>query len=188
MKKRVLSVLCVISIIITISTICFTYSKYADEATGVVESNVARWNIKLNNTDITDGSVYNFVINNIAISGNQNVASGKIAPGLTGYFDINIDPSDTDVSVKYEITIDPENFEDSNIHVSDVYEVGNNTLIRTGEYSYTGVILLADVQNNVQNTVRIEIEWDSISVEDESDYEYALSLDNVLELPISVNV
>lgn len=188
MKKKVLAILCIISLCVTIATICNTYSKYADEAVGTLESNVAKWNIKLNNTDVTDGNTYNFVIDNFTINGNQNVASGKIAPGMSGYFEINIDPSDTDVSVKYEITINPENFEDSNIHIENVYETGNNTLIKTGEYSYTGVILLEDIQNNITNTIRIEVEWDSISVEDESDYEYALSLDNVLELPVSVNI
>lgn len=188
MKKKVLSILCAISLCVTIATIRNTYSKYADEATGILESNVARWNIKLNNTDITNENVYSFVIDNITINGNQNVASGKIAPGLSGYFDINIDPSNTDVSVKYEVTINPENFENSNIHIVDVHEIGNNTLIKTGEYSYTGVILLDDIQESRTNTVRIEIEWDSISIEDESDYEYALSLGNKLELPVSVNV
>lgn len=131
MKKNVLTILCIISICITVITIGVTYSKYVDEATGTVENNVARWNIKLNNTDITNGNTYNFVINNIAINGNQNVAEGKIAPGMSGYFDINIDPSNTDVSVKYELTIDPENFEGSNIHINNVHEVNNNTLIQT---------------------------------------------------------
>ena len=60
--------------------------------------------------------VYNFVINNIAISGNQNVASGKIAPGLTGYFDINIDPSDTD---EKDIIVDISEEDNDNINIDE---------------------------------------------------------------------
>ena len=45
-------------------------------------------------------------INNFQIDENTTVKNGRIAPGTTGYFDIEIDPTLVDVSFDYEITFD----------------------------------------------------------------------------------
>lgn len=188
MKKVFLCIICVISIIITIIITFSTYSKYSEQAEGNLKSHVGKWNIKLNNTDITQGTSYNFTIDDITIIGNDNVVEGKIAPATSGYFSIEIDPSNTDVSVKYTITIDSQNLTNEKLHIVGVTEANNNTLIRTDEYAYTGVIPLSDIQNNVTHTVRVEIIWENDNLENDEDLEYAKSLNNALELPISVDV
>lgn len=188
MKKNFLYIMCIFSICITICVVSKTYSRYAEHAEGVVESHTGNWSIKLNNTDITKGNTYDFAIDNITILGNDNVLSGKIAPGLSGYFDINIDPSNTDVSVRYDITIDTELLKNSKIKIENIYETGGNTLIQTGESTYTGIILLSDIKQNKQNTIRIEVTWENNNEEYEDDLEYAKSVNNILEIPMSVSV
>ena len=80
-----------------------TYAKYITSVSGDASANVARWRITLNNYDVSNGNEFSSVITPV-FAGNSNVASGVIAPGAEGYFDIVLDASDTDVSLRYIIT------------------------------------------------------------------------------------
>ena len=188
MKRNILLGLCIISICITIFSFVITYARYSEEAKGEFESTVGKWNIKLNNVDITQSNVFNFLIEDIIVFGNNNVAPGKMAPGLLGYFDINIDAEDTDVSVKYDITINEDELENSEIKIVNVYELSDNELIKTNKSTYTGIMLLEDIQENKSNTIRIELEWSSEDETLQEDLDFANSVNNVLKLPITVNV
>lgn len=210
MKRKILLIMCIISMCITVMLTTSTYSKYSEEADANLQFSVGKWNIKLNNKDVTENNSYDFVIENIVIRENENVAEGKIAPGLTGYFDINIDPSDTNVSVRYDLTIDGSVLENSKIKVVSVSEITSGTLVKTAENTYTGLILLEDIVKGKQNTIRIEVAWDNVDeminedeiedgtepeVEDgtkteeviQDDLEYAQSMNNVLKIPLTVN-
>lgn len=210
MKRKILLIMCIISMCITVMLTTSTYSKYSEEADANLQFSVGKWNIKLNNKDVTENNSYDFVIENIVIRGNENVAEGKIAPGLTGYFDINIDPSDTNVSVRYDLTIDGSVLENSKIKVVSVSEITSGTLVKTAENTYTGLILLEDIVKGKQNTIRIEVAWDNVDeminedeiedgtepeVEDgtkteeviQDDLEFAQSMNNVLKIPLTVN-
>lgn len=188
MKKCILLIMCIISICITILSVWDTYSRYEEQAIGNFQSSVGKWNIKINNKDIVNINTYDFIIDNITILGNGNVVTGKFAPGLSGYFDINIDPSNTDVSVRYDLHIHTENLENSEIKVVNVYELSGNELIQTSKDVYTGIILLEDVKQGKQNTIRIEVEWDSEDETIEEDLEFANSVNNVLQLPLTMNI
>lgn len=87
--------------------LCFmsnTYSRYVANATGDFKMSFAQWQILLNNEDITNSTSSS--INLIpVINENNYVKSNKIAPSSTGYFDINIDPTNVDVSFNYSITL-----------------------------------------------------------------------------------
>jgi len=202
MKRKILLIMCIISMCITVMLTTSTYSKYSEEADANLQFTVGKWNIKLNNKDVTENNSYDFVIENIVIRGNENVVEGKIAPGLTGYFDINIDPSDTNVSVRYDLEIDGSVLENSKIKVVSVSEITGNTLIKIADDTYTGVILLEDINEGKQNTIRIEVAWEDVveiesgtdlesEIESEEviqgDLEFAQSMNNVLKIPLSVN-
>jgi hypothetical protein len=81
-----------------------TYSKYVAGATSDIEVLFAKWQILVNDVDITKNtnSTVSFVP---TIEENENVQSNTIAPSSKGYFDINIDPSNADVSFKYTISL-----------------------------------------------------------------------------------
>ena len=48
---------------------------------------------------------------------------GKIAPGFSGSFKIQIDPQNTDVSVKYDISLDKENLANKNIVIKSIENI-----------------------------------------------------------------
>lgn len=87
--------------------LCFmsnTYSRYVANTTGDVKMSFAQWQILINKEDITNNTSSSIVLTPI-IDENNYVKSNKIAPSSTGYFDINIDPSNVDVSFNYDITL-----------------------------------------------------------------------------------
>lgn len=81
-----------------------TYSRYVAGTTGNIDVVFAKWQILVNNTDITGNST-STVAFVPTIEESAYVQSNVIAPSSKGYFDINIDPSNVDVSFKYTINL-----------------------------------------------------------------------------------
>lgn len=95
----------IIGILIALGVWCMLqiYAKYLSSASGDTTMTIAKWNILVNklsiknNTDISNSIVPVF-------PGNSNVAKDIIAPTAEGYFDLEFDFKDADVSFEYEIT------------------------------------------------------------------------------------
>lgn len=102
-RKKLLFCISCLFLIISLSVIKNTYAKYITSADGDANINIARWKILVNNQDIAQNKELSNVITPV-FDGNDNIASNVIAPTSEGYFDILIDASNTDVSLKYEIT------------------------------------------------------------------------------------
>ena len=103
-KKRVILIIALLSLLYCISSIVTTYSKYVSKATGEFIANIAKWDIKVNDEQITTNSLHTVEITP-TFAGNENLKEGVIAPTAVGYFDIIIDATNVDVSFNYEITI-----------------------------------------------------------------------------------
>lgn len=186
--KKFYICLALILVFLTIVIILKTYALFESETGLDVQSNVGKWIILVNNTDITGGSNAKFSVDEIIWNPNDDVKSGRIAPGVSGYFDIVIDPTDTDVSVRYDIDFDFSEFENTNIVVSSIEEVNNRTIVKTGPNKYTGVIPLSDIKNGVTNTIRVNIKWDNNEDNNEYDSEIGTVSGNVKSIPVFVNV
>lgn len=102
-NKKIIFALALISSVISLLLIQETYAKYQTTATGNTDISIARWNINVNNQDITSNSSITNTITPI-FSGNENIKDGVIAPQSQGYFDIVIDTSNVDVSFRYNIS------------------------------------------------------------------------------------
>lgn len=108
MSKKFKLLALLISLSITMCIMSNTYSKYAADTTGNIEVSLAKWQILVNTTDITDGVDRTLTVTP-TIETNSNVAANKIAPASTGYFDIEVDPSNVEVSFNYRITLSAAN-------------------------------------------------------------------------------
>ena len=93
----------VVTITIVIIVIYNSYSKYISSVNGNAALGIARWKILVNNQDITNNGSLSNVIAPV-FSGSNDIASGVIAPTAEGYFDMEIDASNTDVSFRYIIS------------------------------------------------------------------------------------
>lgn len=156
------------SLTLTLSLISNTYSRYAADTTGNLEASFAKWQILVNSTDITNNSSSSITLAPV-IEENEFVANNKIAPASKGYFDIDINPENVELSFDYTISLNIENENipdliitkysiiDSNYIEGDELQINNieNNLIE-GTLNY---------QKNIENykfepfTIRIYFEW-----------------------------
>ena len=80
--KKFLKISIIIAILLMAAYIfARTYSKYTDNANARIEQAIGRWNIKINDTDITVGEEpVEFEITNFAWNTSEHVKEGKVAP------------------------------------------------------------------------------------------------------------
>lgn len=155
MNKKFIVLLAFVSLFLCIVTLQDTYAKYVSHANGTTDISIARWRILLNDFDIRNELTTSNLITPV-FSGNENIASGVIAPTSTGYFDIVIDSSETDVAFTYNVTVN--NSEDS--LVDDIVITGcnfNGQPANFNDNTVSGTIYLTDASR--VNTLRVFIEW-----------------------------
>lgn len=171
--------------IITLYEISNTYAVFQSDNELYVESSVAKWNIYVNSRHVN--SYESFLVDNFVVSENSGVASGKIAPGTSGYFDIVIDPSDTQVAFRYDLTFDFTNLQ-SNFVIERIEEVNGVEVVRTGENTYSNIMTLDDIENNATNNIRVFIKWNNDEDENENDSIIGMVKDNTIKIPVVVTV
>lgn len=108
MLKKFKVLFVIASLAITLSLMSNTYSRYVASSDGNLEIEFAKWQLLVNNTDITTNTTSNITFEPV-IEANENVAEGKVAPSSIGYFDVEIDPTNVDVSFNYTIDLSIEN-------------------------------------------------------------------------------
>ena len=179
--KKVLKILTLIMLIITILKISDTYAKYhATAHTDTLSRDVAKWVIKVNELDISrTGETVEFPINKFNNFTNANTLGDKISPASEGYADIIIDPTGTDVAVRYDIEIELNGASNLAVSARLAMASGDNTLVKTGENTYTGIISLSEVQEGKTADVRCYITWVNDENKNNEDTEIASSDDRV---------
>ena len=184
--KLVLVVALIILVSITIYNIRGSFALFESAITVESDSNTGSWNIYINNTNIS-GATTEFTVNNINVETNNHVVANRMAPGTSAYFDLNIVPTGTDVSIKYDITFDFSELSTSLV-VEDITELNNRTLVRTGENTYSGVITLNEIKNNVTSNVSVSIRWDNNENNNEIDTEIGRNVNGFISIPVQINV
>lgn len=183
MKNKIIYVLCAIMIFASIYEITDTYGLFESNKTKLVDNPIASWNILINNSNLNQNKT--FTINNFQIDENATVKNGRIAPGTTGYFDIEIDPTDTDVSIRYDITFDCSKLP-SNLTVESIEETNGYTIVRTDAYTYSNIITLTNIKNGVKNNIRVHIKWQNVEEQNQNDTEIGLNKEYILNIPITI--
>ena len=152
-KKRVL--VFILFCLVFIFLFQEAYAKYRKFASVEVDNTVAKWNIKINNELIGNKTT---LTNHITptIDTSNYVKSDVLAPGSTGYFQVNIDASDADVSFTYEITADK--YDSYTIDDLDIYAYAVNDFTTT--YNVTNNTISGTIQHNTASTqIRIYYRW-----------------------------
>ncbi|MCI6847684.1 MAG: hypothetical protein MR835_02415 [Erysipelotrichaceae bacterium] len=185
MKSKILYITCAIMIFVTIYEITNTYGLFESNINMNADSKLATWNILINDTNI--GKSETFTIDNFISEEDSTVASGKIAPGTSGYFNINIDPSTTQVSIRYDLTFDFSKL-DNLFTITKVEEKNGYNLIKTGPNTYSNVITLNEIKENKTNNIRVHIKWNNNEENNDKDTEIGLTENNTLNIPVSITV
>lgn len=168
MSRKIKVLLALISLSFTLCVMSNTYSRYVADTTGNLEVLLAKWQILVNESDINNNASTAITLTPV-IEQNQYVADDKIAPTSKGYFDIDIDPTDVEVSFDYEIslTLDNTNIPDLMITkysiIDSTYLEGDELQINSLEDNKINGSLNYD--KSIDNykfepfTIRIYFEW-----------------------------
>jgi hypothetical protein len=133
-----------------------TYGLFESNKDFTSNMNVAKFNLFVNDSNIVDTKDFN--INNIMVLDNENVLNGKIAPGVSGYFELLLSPKGSDVAIYYEVSLDLNNIDNNGIVLEKIESDGND-LIRVDKYTYAGIFSLDDAKKNVTKSVKIYFSW-----------------------------
>lgn len=187
--KKILIIISLICLIITIYQVVSVYAVFYSELSGTLNANLAKWNIIVNETDIVKTTTEEFVIDTLSTTENVHTNDGKFAPGATGSFEITIKPMDTQVSVRYDISINQSNIENQKIMLFSVEEIDKgNTLVKTGENTYTGIIPLEDITEEYTNNIKITFVWENDETNNEQDSILGTTPDLKVQIPVTVVV
>ena len=187
MNKKKITILLVISILLLVVFVSsYTYALFESNITSDVETTVANWNIKINNSSIINGTSESFVIDSLNYTQtDSNVRNGKFAPGIEGYYDITIDPTDTDVSIKYNVLIDE--LEAENLKIDRVELISGGTITKEDDTHYSGIIPLS---NKVVHRIRVYLVWTDYNTEEanEKDSEIGTRDNPDINIPVTINL
>ena len=177
--KKLLTILVLIMLIISFFQITSMYALYKEQLQGEYNTLLGAWEIKVNETDVTtSGQVETFTISDSQLEylASEYIQAGKIAPGGQAYFDIVIDPTDTDVSIVYTIDVDTiaagiydtDKTAEAKIELVDAEnyfkldgeetQTANETEFHD-ENLYTSVIPMNMITQGYKNYIRLYFEW-----------------------------
>lgn len=158
MKSKFKVLIVIITLAFSLSIMSNTYSRYVADATGDVELTFAKWQILINNNDITNEETRTIAVTPTILA-NENVAANKLAPSSIGYYDIEIDPTNVETSFNYQVTIsDIEDMPDLLITKYQIIIDGVTTEYEIEDNTIEGTLNYGDEDFDVF-TLRIFFEW-----------------------------
>lgn len=148
-KKKKILLVGIILLIITLSFIGGqVFSKYLTQVKGEGTANIASWNFKVNEQEEQIQTIH--LLGN---SKDKNLANGKIAPGSTGEFSIQIDGTGTEVGIDYKVIFQNEKNKPS--HLKFNYQGKEYNSITEIEDILNGSIYV----DEEEKTRKINIQW-----------------------------
>lgn len=170
-----------------VSVVQNSYALFETEGVALVEQDLAKWVITVNDIGVT-GSTKQFEVTNFKYTTDEYINENKLAPGGSCYFDIVIDAKDTNVSVKYTIDLDFSIIENYEFIESEVIDLTDGDVIRTDKDQYTGVLDLEEIKEGQTKTLRVKLTWNNNEENNENDSVLGLDENANITIPVNVNL
>ena len=201
-SKTKRGILITLIVVCLIALIAGTYARYTSTGTANVKAQIAKWHVELNGTDITTTS--EDVDVPLTYASNDYVKDGKIAPGRSASFTVELDPTGSQVAIDYAFNVDSaaiaralEANSTSAISVTGAtYVVGEGTAQEATISNNTVTVSegLTDVEAGKKVTVTVNLSWDnaddannaSDTAEGVASYNTNLSTGKVITIPVTV--
>ncbi len=111
-KVTIITLVMLTAVFLAIAAIAgYGYAKYVSNFGGDMQAQVAKWSFKVNGSE---GNAKTFNLIN-TINKNDSVTEGTVAPGTSGYFDLELDGSGTETAINYVINTSLQN-KPANMH------------------------------------------------------------------------
>lgn len=184
---KILALIIICIILLIVYKIIHIYAVFQSDVSGDARFANGVWHILVNETEISTAQEKSFTIDQINLENSQNVKEGKLAPGTTGNFKIAIDPQNTNVSIRYDISLNSQGLTNKNIKIRNITkENSDEGLINTGDGIYTGIITLEEIRNNKIDNIKVEIEWLNSEDNNNEDTELGSTYDSTFSIPITI--
>lgn len=193
MNKRIFKKILIIAILFMVLFMAYRiisiYAIFYSEGQGKVTQNNATWTIYLNQTNVTSKNSNTFEVDTFELEENSRVSTGKIAPGTKGSFYIELDPKNTNVSIRYDIELDKTQISNDSIEIISIEEIEEeNTLTKTAESTYTGIMPLQEIQQGKINKIKVKVEWKNLEENNRKDTLIGTGNSEILKIPVNVKV
>ena len=166
-----------------------SYALLQTISSGSAEVKTGSWTIKINEKTISNGITETFTLNNVIYDeSNENIENGYIAPGKSGYFDIVLDPSGTDVAISYEINVRLDECAYPNNIKLSVENTSTDGGVEVIGNTFKGLISLNDIKNNKTITLKLTLIWENNEEFNESDTNLGTIEANKLKIPITITL
>ena len=166
-----------------------SYALLQTISSGSAEVKTGSWTIKINEKNISNGITETFTLNNVIYDeSNENIENGYIAPGKSGYFDIVLDPSGTDVAISYEINVTLDECAYPNNIKLSVENTSTDGGVEVIGNTFKGLISLNDIKNNKTITLKLTLIWENNEEFNESDTNLGTIEANKLKIPITITL
>ena len=157
-RKKLLFLLIGILICILLFFIVQIYAKYLTSSSGNTNIGIAKWDIVVNDLSIKNNTDISNKITPV-FPGNDNIASNIIAPTAEGYFDLNFDFSNADVSFTYEITTSVAENSSVTYLVATGYSVDDGEKVTFANYNDPITDTITLDSNIKTRKIRIFVMW-----------------------------
>lgn len=181
--KQIYIISALIFLVAALLIFTFSFGLFETSTVRTTELPLGDWVVEVNGTDIVENET--FSIDDVHWNATTNVISGKLAPGVSGYFDIVVDPTSSKVSVRYDVTFDSSELDNYNLTFQAV-EINDRTLVKTDVNTYTGVITLSEIQSDLTSTIRCSVAWNNDESRNEEDSIAGLDKDADFTIPVTI--
>ena len=134
-----------------------SYSLLETNTQGEKAIEIGKWNIYINNVDVTKTHEISFT--DLDYEKNENIEEHFFAPGGKASYDIVIDPKDTDVSIEYVVEVDKSVLEGHDNIIFQMENVDENTVLDFKDNVYKDVISLSDIKQGKKIHLKIILWW-----------------------------
>ena len=146
-SKKIIMLICALLLVIAIGTGSYTYAKYRTAVKGGGQADIAKWSF---NVGKESEAIENIQL--VSTVNKETLVNGKIAPGTSGQFFINIDGTGSEVGIDYDVKFSNEKNKPTNITFS------------YGGQNYKSLSEITDMKGSIgidetSKTRRIQVLW-----------------------------
>ena len=147
-KTMLVSILIILLLIVFLAG--YTFAKYYSSYNGIGSAQIAKWNFKV--TDWSTSQTEEIFLVNTA--DDISLEDGKIAPGASGEFEIELDARDSEVDVKYYIEATESGNKPSNL----LFSVKKDGVGTGNQYSSVQELAKAELSGVISKSDDTQIE------------------------------
>ena len=143
-----------------------TLTAYESNVNNATSIPIARWNIHIDQKDISEESL-DIPLKNITWEA-DHTNPNKVAPGSRGFVLIDIDPTSTQVAIKYTLSYEDHTTNPDILLTITSISLDGEEIEQIDDHTYEGIITLNQIKARSRKMLEVDVEW----VNDEANNEH----------------